>query len=42
MHYLALLMPILIISRAVAEEAVAKYIRTGILDENLEIFWQKP
>lgn len=26
----------------VAEEAVAKYIRTGILDENLEIFWQKP
>ena len=23
-------------------EAVAKYVRTGILDENLEIFWQKP
>ena len=22
-------------------EAVAKYVRTGILDENLEIFWQK-
>lgn len=26
----------------VSEEAVAKYVRTGILDENLEIFWQKP
>ena len=26
----------------VEPEAVAKYIRTGILDENLEIFWQKP
>ena len=26
----------------VEQEAVAKYIRTGILDENLEIFWQKP
>lgn len=25
----------------VSEEAVAKYVRTGILDENLEIFWQK-
>lgn len=23
-------------------EAVAKYVRTGILDENLQIFWQKP
>ena len=22
-------------------EAVAKYVRTGILDENLQIFWQK-
>jgi hypothetical protein len=26
----------------VEQEAVAKYVRTGILDENLEIFWQKP
>jgi radical SAM-linked protein len=26
----------------VEREAVAKYVRTGILDENLEIFWQKP
>ncbi len=25
----------------VAEDAVAKYIRTGILDENLQIFWKK-
>ena len=26
----------------VEQEAVAKYVRTGILDENLKIFWQKP
>lgn len=26
----------------VEPEAVTKYVRTGILDENLEIFWQKP
>ena len=26
----------------VPEDAVAKYIRTAVLDENLEIFWQKP
>ena len=26
----------------VEQEAVAKYVRTGILDENLEIFWKKP
>lgn len=26
----------------VEQEAVAKYVRTGILDEKLEIFWQKP
>jgi hypothetical protein len=25
----------------VPEDAVAKYIRTAILDENHEIFWQK-
>ena len=25
----------------VEEDATAKYIRTGILDENCEIFWKK-